>query len=37
MKIIQQNLKECADEIRNDIRRHTGIDVEFEISFVGEF
>ncbi|MBI2109342.1 MAG: UDP-N-acetylmuramate dehydrogenase [Parcubacteria group bacterium] len=32
-----KNIKECANELRDDIKRHTGILVEFEISFIGEF
>ena len=32
-----REIKECAEEIKNDIMRHTGIEVEFEISFIGEF
>ena len=30
-------VKQFAEEIRSDIKRHTGILVEFEISFVGQF
>ncbi len=32
-----QEIKELADEIKNDIMRHTGIEVHNEISFVGRF
>ncbi|MDP3726465.1 MAG: UDP-N-acetylmuramate dehydrogenase [bacterium] len=31
------SIKELAEEIRNDIKKHTGLQTEFEISFVGEF
>ena len=30
-------IKELAEEIRGDIKRHTGLEIEYEISFVGEF
>ncbi len=30
-------LKELAEEIRNDIKKHTGLRVDFEISFIGKF
>lgn len=32
-----EEIKNFAHEIQDDVRRRTGIEVEFEISFVGEF
>lgn len=31
------DIKSFADEIRNDIKKRTGLEVEFEVSFVGKF
>lgn len=30
-------VKELAEEIRSDIKRHTGLQTEYEISFIGKF
>lgn len=32
-----RDIKKLADEMRSDIKRQTGIDTEFEVSFVGKF
>ncbi len=36
-KSTAQDVKKFAEEIKDDVKRKTGIDVEFEVSFVGKF